>query len=98
MRIVGAKDEAARVQLLLCDRLDLCCHIVPGRTVAQHGFHSLPHTGNRILHPRAFVVVFRPASHITVKRQTQIKRRIMPADGFASRVGDAHFIEHLFVA
>ncbi len=72
MRVVGDEHETARIQTVLGDGTHLRFHVVPGRTITQHGLHALPHAFDGVFKLRAFVVILRAARHIPVERQTQI--------------------------
>jgi hypothetical protein len=73
MAIVRTQNDIAGVNAAFGDSLDLGCHIIPGRTQAQHGAHALTHPGDAIFEVRAFMVVGGATGHIGMEGMAKIR-------------------------
>ena len=71
---------------------------MPGRAIAEHRAHALPHPRHRIFGPRPFMIILRPAGHVRVEGKAQVWGGIVPADSLVRGVCGCHFGQQLAVA
>ena len=97
VRIIGAQKEHARIQTALGDSAHLLGNVMPCGAKTHHHPHALTGTSDGIFHARSFVIILGTAGGISVERQAQVKRGIMPPDDFARGAGNCHLSVHLCI-
>ena len=95
MAVVGAQYKAAWIEPFFRHRGNLAFHIIPSRPQSHHVSHPLSHTCDGICFTCPFMIICWTTCRIGMKGIAEIRRCIMPTNGFTCILGCRNFCEHL---
>ena len=73
MAVIRTQNKMARIQMLFGDSPNPFSHILPGRTIAQHGLHALAYPLHCVFRAGAFVVIFGAAYCVSVEGWPEVR-------------------------